>query len=159
MKGLNQDLGIADEYYRSLDPTRVKANTYEGEDDTKAVGDSLAVNLARTHAAATHAVPRLAEVFGKASESISSATGSGAMALGPAYQPWEELCNRLQRVTAITGNHLYEGGHNLAEATVEFARQDGIHAKWVNETIEPVEHIEVPDVYTRPDPNLPPWMR
>lgn len=156
---LNQDIGTADSHRYQLCPDTDGDNLYDGRGDLSPAGSVLAVDLADTHRYATTAVPKLAGTFGSASTALSGASGTATVAMGPASLPWEKLCTKLQRYSALTSNRLYDGGDILAKATVAFAKQDGINAKWVTEPLKDHVGPDVPEAYTPPDPNLPPWMR
>ncbi|ADD40225.1 hypothetical protein [Stackebrandtia nassauensis] len=156
VKALNADNGLADSHRPELDPDTKPANMYDGRGDLGAADTVLAADLADTHRHATTTVPKLAGQFGSASTALSTVSGTAVEPMGNASQPWETLCTKLQRYSALASNHLYDGGEVLAKAMVSFAEQDGINAKWVREPLTEHEGPDIPEAYTPPDPR--PWM-
>lgn len=118
--------------------------------------------LATGHGASASAksnVPALAKEFATATRFFNKANGTEAVAMGASGLPWEQLLDKLQRLTARAGENLYDGGTTLGKAAQDFARQDGESAKWIEEEgdkfIDRKDPTfpapEAPDYYVIPD--------
>lgn len=160
VEALQYDDGVADRQRKKLlgehGLTDRRPQLFEERGDLDAAGTALAIDLKETYRYATQAVPDMAGDFEYASTQIMSSIGSGREAMGPAAEPWDQLCTKLNRFSAITSNRLYDGGENLAKAVQDFAEQDGVNADWVEQPVKNHDGPTVPNPYTPPDDR--PWM-
>ncbi|ADD40589.1 hypothetical protein [Stackebrandtia nassauensis] len=163
--GLNADLRALDgqgghDVRDSLDPR--PGGLVNGRGNFRATG-ATAADLKELYGLATGEVPALAGDFATASGDFNAANGTETAAMGDVSAPWERLLDLLQRMSAKASEALYDGGTVLANAAQDFAKQDGVHAEWVNRSgeelfdrHEAVFPAPVPDPLSRRYPDIGP---
>lgn len=147
--GLDADLKALDgqgghDVRDSLDPR--PGGLVNGRGDFRATGATIA-DLKELYGLATGEVPELAGDFSTATRDFENANGTEVSAMGDTSAPWEQLLDQLQRMSAKASQALYDGGTVLANATQDFAKQDGENAAWVNRADD--------ELFDRRDPVFP----
>ena len=103
------------------------------------MADDLVADLAQMHDMATRLMPNLASEFAAASVAVNNSRGMAQNAMEQTYSPWEDLSVKLQQALYNSSTNLYDAGTVLAKTAEDFAKQDSVHAQWLNENKERIE--------------------